>query len=53
LVLLCWTACAGARGTTASSRLEARARTVFLHALPSLDGTRLQVTTVEVSDSQP
>jgi len=49
LVMLCWTACAGAQGTTASSQLEPRARTVFLHALPSLDGTRLQVTTIEVT----
>ena len=49
LVLLCWTACAGAQGTTASSQLEPRARTVFLRALPRLDGTRLRVTTVEVT----
>src|SRR5271156_3937902 len=49
MVLLCWTACAGAQGTTASSQLEPRARTVFLRALPRLDGTRLQVTTVEVT----
>jgi quercetin dioxygenase-like cupin family protein len=46
LVLLCWSACAGAQ---ASSPLETRARTVFHQALPSLDGTRLQVTTVEVT----
>jgi len=49
LVLLCWTACAGAQGTTAPSQLEPRARTIFLHALPSLDGNRLQVTAVEVT----
>lgn len=49
LALLCWSACAGAQGTPASSQLEARARTVFLQALPSLDGSRLQVTTVEVT----
>jgi quercetin dioxygenase-like cupin family protein len=49
LVLLCWAACAGAQATSAPSQLEPRARTVFLHALPSLDGTRLQVTTVEVT----
>jgi quercetin dioxygenase-like cupin family protein len=49
LVLLGWTAWAGAQGTSTSSQLEPRARTVFLHALPSLDGTRLRVTTVEVT----
>lgn len=49
LAMLCWTVSAGAQGTTASSHLEPRARTVFLHALPALDGTRLQVTTVEVT----
>jgi quercetin dioxygenase-like cupin family protein len=49
LVLLCWTASAGAQGTSASSQREPRARNVFLQALPSLDGTRLQVTAVEVT----
>jgi quercetin dioxygenase-like cupin family protein len=49
LVLLCSTACAGAQGPSASSPLKPRARTVFLHALPPLDGTRLQVTAVEVT----
>jgi quercetin dioxygenase-like cupin family protein len=49
LAVLCWTASAAVQGTPSSSQLEPRARTVFLHALPSLDGTRLQVTTVEVT----
>jgi quercetin dioxygenase-like cupin family protein len=49
VVLLCCTACAGAQGAMASSQKEPRARTVFHQAIPSLDGTRLQVTTVEVT----
>jgi quercetin dioxygenase-like cupin family protein len=35
--------------TAPSSQLEARARTVFSQDLPRLDGSRLQVTTVEVT----
>jgi quercetin dioxygenase-like cupin family protein len=34
---------------SASSQPEARSRTVFSQALPRLDGSRLQVTTVEVT----
>jgi quercetin dioxygenase-like cupin family protein len=47
--VLCWTASAAIQGAPSSSQHEPRSRTVFLHALPSLDGTRLQVTTVEVT----
>jgi quercetin dioxygenase-like cupin family protein len=35
--------------TAPSSQLEARSRTVFSQDLPRLDGSRLQVTTVEVT----
>jgi quercetin dioxygenase-like cupin family protein len=47
--VLCWTASAAVQGARSASQLEPRARTVFHHALSALDGTRLQVTTVEVT----
>ena len=40
---------ASAAVQASSSQLKPRARTVFHQALPSLDGTKLQVTTVEVT----
>jgi quercetin dioxygenase-like cupin family protein len=49
LVALLWPTVLVAATPAPASQLEAHARTVFSEALPRLDGSRLQVTTVEVT----
>jgi quercetin dioxygenase-like cupin family protein len=46
---LCWTILYKSLAATSAPHPEARTRIVFSHALPRLDPTQLQVTTVEVT----